>query len=322
MPPIQTQFPKRINIQTQSGCNSKCVFCPSPQVTGKIPMGRMDWDLFKKIVDECARHEMERINPYSQNEPLLDKEIAKRVAYIKDKCGERVTALIVSNGSLLTEKVMNDFIDVGLDRLKISLQGLTRATYQSVMVNLKHDQVYANVAQAIQILKRRNARKPRLSVSTVTTAFNEREIRQWKRYWHRKGIRATAAPCENRGGNIAPDEQLYPYGLVANIGCKRPRTEAVVVYNGDVVLCCVDWWRTVRLGNLREQSLEEIWNGAEVTGIRRAHAQGDVALLPEICRNCRISDLAARQHIRLRGLHQRFIAFLRRRGADFRDDDT
>src|SRR5262245_50376952 len=116
------EFPRRISIQTQAGCNAKCVFCPSPDVTGKLPMGTMDWELFEKIVDECAEHEMERINPFGQNEPLLDRRIADRVAYIKRKCGDRVTTLIISNGARLTEKLMEDFIDAGLDRLRISLQ--------------------------------------------------------------------------------------------------------------------------------------------------------------------------------------------------------
>src|SRR5215470_6215617 len=131
---LATDFPRRISIQTQAGCNAKCVFCPSPDVTGKLPMGTMDWDLFRKIVDECAEHEMERVNPFGQNEPLLDRRIAERVAYIKSRCGDRVTTLIITNGARLTEKLMEDFIDAGLDRLKVSLQGHDRETYERVMV--------------------------------------------------------------------------------------------------------------------------------------------------------------------------------------------
>ena len=315
MSQIQKEFPKRINIQTQAGCNARCVFCPSHQVSGKIPMGKMDWSLFKKIVDECAMHDMDRINPFSQNEPLIDKEIAQRVAYIKEKCGDRVTSLVISNGSLLTEQLMHSFIDVGLDRIKISLQGLTSDSYEQVMVGLKHAVTYANVERAINILKSRKAKKPKLTVTTVTTGVNESEIRKWKRYWRRQGVKATASPCENRGGNIASSKKLYPYGLVPNLGCKRPHHEAVVVYNGDVLLCCVDWWRTVRLGNLREQTLEDIWNCEKVRKIRLAHAAGDVDALPKICRDCKISHLPARQHLSLKGLHQRYLAFKYRRSA-------
>ena len=321
--PDDISFPQRINIQTQAGCNAKCLFCPSPDVTGKIPIGTMDWDLFRKIVDECAEHEMERINPFSQNEPLLDKRIAERVAYIKERCGDRVTSLIISNGSRLTEQLMHEFIDAGLDRLKISLQGLTKETYEKVMVTLDHEKVYANVENAFGVLKRRNASKPRLSVSTVTTGYNEGEIRAFKRYWKRRGIKATASPCENRGGNIEEDGNLYPYGLQGMLGCIRPSVTAVVVYNGDVVLCCVDWWRTEVLGNLRDQSLEEIWNCDRIQEIRRGHAEGDRSVLPPICQDCKISKLTARQHRNWRGLRDRAkaAAWRWRHGFDVDEDD-
>ena len=244
MSQLQKMFPKRINIQTQAGCNARCVFCPSHQVAGKIPMGKMDWSLFKKIVNECAKHEMSSVNPFSQNEPLIDKEIAERVAYIKEKCGDRVTSLIISNGSLLTEQLMHSFIDAGLDRIKISLQGLTKESYEKVMVGLKHDVTYANVERAIQILKIRKAKKPVLSVSTVTTGFNEHEIRKWKRYWRRRGVKATASPCENRGGNISSIKELYPYGLVPKLGCKRQvETLSLLIM---ATFCFVVWIGGVR----------------------------------------------------------------------------
>ena len=307
------EFPRRINIQTHAGCNAKCIFCPSPQISGQLPLGKMDWDLFTKIVDECAQHEMERINPFSQNEPLLDRDIAKRVAYIKEQCGDRVTVLIITNGSLLTETLMNDFIDAGLDRLKVSLQGLTKETFERVMVGLNYEQTYARVEAAIAVLRRRGAAKPRLSVSTITTGYNEHEIRRWKHYWRRRGIKASASAYENRGGNIAQDPKLHPYGLVPKMQCTRPSHEAVVVYNGDVVLCCVDWWRTTVLGNLNEQSLEEIWNSEKVKTIRWALAEGEVEAMPKICRECQVSDLASRQHVGPRGLLQRARGFFRRR---------
>lgn len=317
----QTLFPARINIQTQAGCNAKCLFCPSPDVTGKIPMGKMEWDLYRKIVDECSEHEMERINPFSQNEPLLDKEIAKRVAYIKDKCGDRVQVLVISNGSKLTEQLMHDFIDARLDRLKISLQGLSKESYEKVMVTLKHEVTYGNVERAIEVLKERKADRPFLSVTTVVTGYNEKEVRKWKRYWRSRGIKAVATPCENRGGNIEDDANLYPFGTVPMLGCKRPSIEAIVCYNGDVVICCVDWWRKEVVGNLRDQSLAEIWNGPELTRLRRAHAEGDGDSLPQICRDCTVSDLRRRQHWSFEGVRDRLKAMVRGRRAGFTADD-
>jgi radical SAM protein with 4Fe4S-binding SPASM domain len=68
--------------------------------------------------------------------------------------------------------------------------------------------------------------------------------------------------------------------------CIRPSREMCVLYNGDCVLCCVDWHRTVVLGNVQEQSIREVWNNARYLQIRRALKEGDAENLPPICVNC------------------------------------
>jgi MoaA/NifB/PqqE/SkfB family radical SAM enzyme len=35
----------------------------------------------------------------------------------------------------------------------------------------------------------------------------------------------------------------------------------IIDWNGDAVLCCDDWSHKVILGNLKKQSIEEIWFG-------------------------------------------------------------
>ena len=160
------------------------------------------------------------------------------------------------------------------------------------------------------MLHRRNVKKPRISVSTVTTVYNEQEIRKWKRYWRRRGIKASASACENRGGNIDKESGLFPYGFASKIGCRRPSVNAVVCYNGDVVLCCVDWWRTEVMGNLKEQSLQEIWTSQRMQEIRRGHAEQDASVLPQICSDCGVSYYRSRQHFSLKGLCDRLKIFL------------
>ncbi len=51
--------------------------------------------------------------------------------------------------------------------------------------------------------------------------------------------------------------------------CPYPWTSLSVSSNGDVVACCRDLQHKSVLGNLLRQSLDEIWNGAEMTRMRR-----------------------------------------------------
>ena len=41
--------------------------------------------------------------------------------------------------------------------------------------------------------------------------------------------------------------------------CVRPFREMIVLYNGDVVLCCADSGSEFKLGNLNKHTLEQIW---------------------------------------------------------------
>ena len=56
-------FPRTLQIQTLTGCNADCVFCPYGATADTQPKGKMEWDLFRKIIDETARYPVRRISP-------------------------------------------------------------------------------------------------------------------------------------------------------------------------------------------------------------------------------------------------------------------
>ncbi len=92
---------------------------------------------------------------------------------------------------------------------------------------------------------------------------------------------------ENRGGNIAGAEDLnLGREMVHCNRCIRPSREMCILFNGKVILCCVDWFRTVVCGDLREQSVDEVWNSGVYRRIRAGFMNGDMSGLPEICVNC------------------------------------
>ncbi len=64
-------------------------------------------------------------------EPLMHPEIAKMVAKVKKtRVAQRVE--IVSNGVLLSNEMSDDLINAGLDRIRISIQGITSQSCQKV----------------------------------------------------------------------------------------------------------------------------------------------------------------------------------------------
>ena len=62
-----------------------------------------------------------------------------------------------------------------------------------------------------------------------------------------------------------------------------------ILYDGTVPLCGWDYKPAYNLGNVKNQSLKEIWNNDEFKKIRVLHKSGQRNLMP-ICVGCKIWD--------------------------------
>ena len=298
--------PPRIQIQTQSACNGRCVFCPYEEaVHSGLPQGRMAPELYRKIIDELAELRPRRISLYLMNEPLLDDRLPEFTRYAAEKAPD-ATTLITSNGTLLDEARAEALIDAGLKRFKVSLQSLDSEINRKLMrYKSSSEDVVANVLAMKRVKDRKRAKHFDLRVSTIITNMNEGEIPAARKFWKKHGIRFVTSALENRGGNSEAASQLNPHAMQARGGyCIRPVREMCILFNGDVVLCCVDWFRTVVVGNVARQSIREIWNGPPLERIRKAlreNAPGQ----PPICRDCTESACPDSHRRGLKGLLNR-----------------
>jgi len=247
----------------------------------------MDLDLFEKIVDELAETKPRRISLYLMNEPLLDNRLPDFVRCVAERVPDTST-LVTTNGVLLDESLTESLIDAGLKRIKVSIQSLNPETNMALMGSACDSRrVVENVLTAQRVIKRKRARNMDLRVSTIVTARNQEEVHEARRFWSRHGIRLVTSALENRGGNIADAGLLNPHNMTPmDCNCIRPSREMCVLFNGDVVLCCVDWFRTCIVGNLEEQSVREVWNGLKLKAIRAALKRDEHAAQPTICQNC------------------------------------
>lgn len=300
--------PPRVQIQTQSGCNGRCVFCPNAAVLqAGLPQGRMGAELFHKIVDELAELAPQRVSPYLMNEPLLDVRLPEFVRYISQKI-PAATTLVTTNGANLEEGIAHGLIDAGLKRVKVSLQSLDPETNAKLMGSgVDAERVVRNVVGMQRLIRERRAELD-LRVSMIVTKLNVHQIAETRRFWRKRGIRLVTSALENRGGNIKTANDLNPHEMKARGGyCVRPFREMCILFNGDAVLCCVDWFRTVVVGNAAEQSIREIWNGPRLKEIRAALENQTLENQPRLCVDCTESASPLSHRRGLRGLLARLL---------------
>jgi radical SAM protein with 4Fe4S-binding SPASM domain len=282
------KFPRTIQIQTGTGCNADCVFCPYGSTYDSQPKGVMDWDLFRKIIDESARHRVRRISPYLMNEPLADRHLFEKIAYV-NKVNPRARVSLTSNGSLLTPPVVDRLLALGdgIHELALSVQGIDKEAYERTMRGgVLFERTMRNVDHLVQVMRELRRRRPRVWITMVDTGLID--ARRAVAYWRSRGISSRYTRLENRGGNVADADTLSrSRDMRYFTTCTRLFKQMYIMFNGDVVLCCTDYARRQVLGNVREQTLHEVWNGEKAVAIRRRFLEGRFAELP-LCGQCKI----------------------------------
>lgn len=281
------KFPRMVQIQTHTGCNGGCLFCPYSEASRETPRGRMSDTLFKKIVKEIADHNVtQRISPYLMNEPFLDPEILEKARYIK-KHVPKARIVLTTNGSLLTESVVEDLTrDNPLRAIYISMQGIDKEPYESVMGGtLVFERTFENVERLIAA---RDAKIPDLKIVITMVKTNRIDVDKAVDYWRSRGVEAKYTRLENRGGNTQAFDALNTGKKKQYTECVRLLKNAYILFNGDMVLCCTDYFKTTILGNVNESSIYDIWNSPHALGIRRNFLRRHFSSIP-LCNECLMS---------------------------------
>ena len=279
------RFPRALQIQTNSRCNAACLFCGYTEIKDELPHGVMDMELFRKIVDEIPMAWTGRVSPYLMNEPLLDKTLPEKIAYITAR-RRLARTKINSNGALLTPEMSQGLVDARLRHLWISVQGIREETYKRSM-GLNLPKVLENIDAFLAIRERAKADLPKLTITMLNTALVQGELEEAKAYWAERGVRLKVHNLDNRSGKDLSELKVQARPILRR-NCDLFLKQAYILYNGDVILCCHDWRRSVVLGNVRENTLAEIWNSERFLELIRQYQAGDFTNLA-ICRGCTVT---------------------------------
>jgi MoaA/NifB/PqqE/SkfB family radical SAM enzyme len=284
-------FPRTLQIQTFTGCNADCIFCPYGETYATQPKGKMAPDLFKRIIDEAAVHAVRRISPYLMNEPLMDRDLFEKVRYINETIPD-CKVVVTSNGHFLTPPVVDKILEMrdGIHELYVSFQGIDKESYEKTMRgNMSFDRTLANVDQFLETQRRRGVERPKLWITMVDTSVID--ARRAVAFWRSRGVASKYTTLENRGGNIKDAESFSRTRAMSYYTtCTRLFKQAYIMFNGDLVLCCVDYSREQVLGNITNSSIYEVWNGPVATQIRRLYLGHEFDRLP-LCGNCKIDEI-------------------------------
>lgn len=258
-------YPNHLQIETIAGCNATCTMCPVPEM--KRRKGVMGLGLYQTIVEQAGDAGITQIVPYLNGEPFLDPYLFERLDILVEK---GVTFHLFTNASKLTQKRANRLAGYPLRELVISFVGGTRAAYERVM-GLDWDKVKANVDYMIRIAP--------FPVKVYMTEFedNTGTVPQFIERW---GERAFVGAYSNWAGK--KDLAVAEPRLQAPKPCPRVMERMTVLWDGRVSLCCLDVEGEVILGDLKTQTIQEVWE----KNYWRRQAYENLNFDMELCRLC------------------------------------
>lgn len=286
-------FPSKIQIQTVNLCNASCIMCPLSTSKKKKPEV-MSNELFEKIIKEIVQEQspFTFVFLYLQNEPLIDKDIFKKIKLIKQLSNGKILTGLITNGSLFTPDKIKEFEESGLDQIRFSIDAFTEDMYNKIRKGLDFKTVLNNIDNILH-----SNCDTELCVGFVRQKDNILELKDFKKFWKKKNVSIDTIDILNRCGDLPSFQNLC---LEKNIHylervfkstlkkiarcCPSVLTSFNILNNGDVIICCNDYTGKLILGNVNNSSIKEIWNSDKFQKIRETLYK-DYRNVPS-CKNC------------------------------------
>lgn len=269
-----------LQIETTNVCNADCVFCPYSVM--HRPKGTMDLDLFKRIIDEAATVPViTGLTLTGLGETLLDRFLVDRIKYARKMLLPGVGIDLYTNGSLLRPKLTDQLIEAGLTVLYVSLNATTAEKRFEIMKLQDFEQVTAYTQYALS--RQRDGFKVVVKGIASKDLMEVGEHEQFQQNWGGDWDKGGAAYLHLEGnwaGSVGAPMRTKP-----RTACNRALGQIMVLWDGRVSLCCFDAEGAVILGDLKTQTLREVFGGDKAVGIRLAHVEGRRQELP-LCNTC------------------------------------
>jgi radical SAM protein with 4Fe4S-binding SPASM domain len=294
--PLHLGKPFSLSIEPTTACNLGCPECPSGLKQFTRPTGKLALDLHKKMLNDVAKNVF-YINYYFQGEPFLHPDFLQLIKQAKQ---HKIYTATSTNAHFINEQKAAEIISSGLDRLIISIDGLTQETYEQYRVNGKLEKVLEATNHLITAKRERKSKTPYLIFQLLAVSANEHEIPQIYELGKTMGVDEvrikTAQLYDYENGNpLMPKNEDYAryrqksdgtYTLKYKLGnhCWRMWSGSVLTWDGKVVPCCFDKDAQHVLGTVENQSFDAIWESASYKAFRSQVFTNRKSI--DICTNC------------------------------------
>lgn len=254
-------LPWTVKIETTEGCNRSCVFCPVPKIYGKN-YSYLQPSTAAEIVDQILAWNPERKWRFEfamLGEPTMNKSLPNIIAEIRRIPKAQIT--VFSNGDIIKGKpqLAMDLFKAGVNVLAIDCYDKENLDFYENIVKYKPKYNFHKDGYKLYATKNRGWElKDLVIINDLATTQDLKSVRSMHNY----------------GGNV--DNSLFGiYSTEVKAGCEKPFRDLVISHKGDVLICCLDANKDVKVGNIYEEPIKDIWYGKKFMDIRRDLVAGN-----------------------------------------------
>lgn len=239
-------FPRIITIEISSHCNRACTYYPNVVAPQKPKL--IDPELFELIAKRIGDIKYSGVVDFIFfSEPTLHPRLAEYVAMVK-KYAPNCIPRISTNGDILNTERVKSYVDAGMDRIYVMRHVPTPEGWVENIDRLAEEFPGVFVKMDIEELE-----------NTI-------------------GL--------NNFGGVVETKRVLDGGKTkdGSPSCTIHTHVAQITVTGDWNLCCTDYAKTYKFGNLKDKSILEIWNDSRFVKMRKELRSGIARL--QVCKDC------------------------------------
>jgi radical SAM protein with 4Fe4S-binding SPASM domain len=294
-------YPYWLVVDPCNYCQLSCPFCPTGQKRNVRKKAKLSFADFKAIMDKLGPY-LIHIDLVNWGEPLLNEDIFRMIKYAK---GFHCDIKLDSNLNSLNEDSAEEMVLSGLDKIVVSIDGLTEETYSKYRVGGNFKLAMDNLKLLIKKRQKLKSRKPYITWQFLVFRHNEHEIEQAQRMGRDLGVDHVGITKAFIGDKnwIPLNTQYSNYNLEEIKGeltydsfkvkqdafCHWPWEAITINPNGTISACCSVEEEKDDFGNIFDESIEYLWNNQKYISARdyiKDKKNGE-ALDNNICFSCR-----------------------------------
>lgn len=284
-------FPRYFDVELTNTCNFRCLMCNTGILAQQRETGFMSDEVYYKFLDEIKDYKTP-IRFIRWGEPTLHPKI---IEYMKAAKKHGLLCHLNTNGSKVDDQMIKEFIELPLDSIKFSFQGIDRKSY----LEMRSIDFFDGLMEVVKKLyeSRGDNEPPYIHISTTITYETAEQVEHFKKYVSSFVDLVTVGrtmlehlSLENM--RLGDEDRLTLKRLKGNESVIKKHPECPEVFDklsinwdGSISACCSDYDNKMIVGNLKKEPVKVIWKSEKLNDYRTILADMRHDEI-ELCKHC------------------------------------